>query len=571
MRGIWRRSSDRPRWIAETTIGLMMLPLSVIPIWMYMTKTDDGFLMYLRGRYAIMAPSTPYLDPRTARLASSEVRDRVRGVPVLVYHGLGRSSGELVPDRYVVSRKHFAQQMWALKLAGFTPITTSVLARYLHTGSPRLLPLKPILITFDDGRTDAMLQADPILRDTGMKATMFVIGEAANGVSFYYESWKHLRSYAANGRWELANHTYGLHHSYDDVKGRAPVSALVHTQPNEPIAAFEARIGADLAENQTMLRQQSGVVSAAFSYPYGDWGQHARQRGIVDALQRALRKHVAIAFDQDDQSGWRFALPQDDPMHVHRLEVQDMSGAQLLARLRSAERQTNAAFAERGLGVPYRPRLLAAAAGRQSCPTPSGTPVSALTPSSKVVALTFDGGPSVYTPQVLQVLEDHGARGTFFVTGSSIAGHERLLWRMVLDGSEIGNGTWSQSSDTATSPAALKSELQRTSAAVVAAARVRPCFSRPPYRREVATHTRVSQSLGMSTALWSVDPRDYASDKPAAIAARALAGVRPGAVIVLHDGGSNRWATVQALGPILRGLERRGYKTVTMSRLGSGL
>jgi peptidoglycan/xylan/chitin deacetylase (PgdA/CDA1 family) len=173
----------------------------------------------------------------------------------------------------------------------------------------------------------------------------------------------------------------------------------------------------------------------------------------------------------------------------------------------------------------------------------------------------------VYTPQVLQVLERNDARGTFFVTGANISGHERLLWRMVLGGSEIGNGTWTQSPGVAESAARLRAELRRTSAAVVAAARVRPCFARPPYRRDVARNVAVSGRLGMSTALWSVDPRDYASNRPAEIAARALAGARPGAVIVLHDGGSNRWATVQALEPILRGLARRGYRTVTMSEL----
>ncbi len=223
MRGIWRRSSDRPRWIAESALGLIMLPLSVVPIWAYMTKTDDGFLMYLRGRYAIVAPATPNLDPRTEYLASNLSGHRFRGVPVLVYHGLGRTSGELVDDRYIVSRTNFAEHMRALELAGYTAITTGILSRYLKTGSLRDIPEKPILITFDDGRSDAMIQADPILKDTGMRATMFVIGEAAGGFSFYYESWKDLRSFARAGdRWELANHTYALHHRFDDVKGQPP-------------------------------------------------------------------------------------------------------------------------------------------------------------------------------------------------------------------------------------------------------------------------------------------------------------------------------------------------------------
>ena len=567
MRGIWRRASDRPRWMAESALGLIMLPLSVVPIWAFMTKTDDGSLMYLRGRYAIAAPATPHLDSRTAQIATTLARERVRGVPVLVYHGLGRTSGELVDARYIVSRRHFAEHMRALRLAGFTAMTTGTLARYLRTGSPRDIPRKPVLITFDDGRADAMIQADSILSDTGMRATMFVIGDAASGFSFYYEPWKELRSFASQGgNWELANHTYALHRQFDDVKGRPPVSALVHPKDDESIAEFESRIADDLLQAQVALRSRGDATTSAFAYPYGDWGQHARRRGVVDAVQRAIRKHVAIAFDQDGQSGWRFALPGDDPLHVHRLEVQDQTGAQLLARLRVAGQHTDAAYAERGLDVPYRPQRLAAA-GRIPCPPLPAKPVSERPSAGKVVALTFDGGPGIFTPQVLDVLAKHGERGTFFVTGAQIEGRERLLWKMILGGNEIGNGTWSRASARTISATTLRSELARTTTAIAAAARVRPCASRPPFRELVERHADVSTRLGMATALWSVDPRDFARRSPAALASRVLDGVRPGAVIVLHDGGGDRWVTVQALDRILVGLERRGYSTVTLSEL----
>jgi peptidoglycan/xylan/chitin deacetylase (PgdA/CDA1 family) len=544
-----------------------MLPLSVIPIWAFMTKTDDGSLMYLRGRYAIAAPATPHLDDRTARLASKLARERIRGVPVLVYHGLGRTSGELVDDRYIVSRRHFAEHMRALQLAGYSAITTGTLARYIRSGSPQGIPRKPVLITFDDGRSDAMIQADPILSDTGMRATMFVIGEAASGFSFYYEPWNELRSLTAHGgNWELANHTYDLHRQHDDAKGRPPISALVRPKDGESIAQFEARIADDILRAQVALRSRGRSTTSAFAYPYGDWGQHARRRGVVDAVQRAIRKHIEIAFDQDGQSGWRFALPGDDPLHVHRLEVQDQTGAQLLARLRVAAQHTDAAYAERGLDVPYRPRRLAAA-GRVPCPPVPANPVSEGYAAHRVVALTFDGGPGIFTPQVLDVLAKHREHATFFVTGAQIEGRERLLWKMILGGNEIGNGTWSRPRARTISASTLRGELARTSKAIAAAARVRPCVSRPPFRELVARHASISRRLGMTTALWSVDPRDFARRSPATLASRVLRSVRPGAVIVLHDGGGDRWVTVQALGRILVGLERRGYSTVTLSQL----
>ena len=68
---------------------------------------------------------------------------------------------------------------------------------------PTALPARPVLITFDDGRTDAMLQADPILEDTGMRATMFVIAEQGDRPTIFHEDWDDLTGHAASGRWEL--------------------------------------------------------------------------------------------------------------------------------------------------------------------------------------------------------------------------------------------------------------------------------------------------------------------------------------------------------------------------------
>ena len=75
-----------------------------------------------------------------------------------------------------------------------------------------------------------MLQADPILRDTDMRAAVFAIGKEASSSSLFYIGWGGLGSYAASGRWELENHTYGLNRSIDDVKGLLPVSELVRVE-----------------------------------------------------------------------------------------------------------------------------------------------------------------------------------------------------------------------------------------------------------------------------------------------------------------------------------------------------
>jgi peptidoglycan/xylan/chitin deacetylase (PgdA/CDA1 family) len=570
VRGIWRRQSDRPKWRLEALIGLLMLPLSAVPIVLYLAKTDDGRLMYLTGRYRIAPPSTPALDTATARLAARHARIRVRGVPVLVYHGIGRGTGDSDDARFVVTRARFADQMRALEAAGYEPVTTRDLAFYLRTRQTTALPRKPVLITFDDGRTDAMVQADRILRDTGMRATMFVIGRAAGRSSFYYEDWGDLRRHVASGRWELGNHTADLHTIHDDVKGLPPVSALVRPGLDETRAAFGARIAADLDRAQQLLHDRGESDPVAFSYPFGDWGQNARVDWAAPVLRSVLRARFQLAFDQDGQSGWRFALPGDDPLHVHRLQVMSWTGAELLDRLAAAARLTETAFAERGLGLGYTDDELVAAAVDAPCVTLDRTPVRSGPATTKAVALTFDDGPSPYTPQVLDVLRAHGAHATFFVVGRNLAGREPLLQRMLVEGNEIGNKTWSERHAPAITRAGLDRELRLTSARIASIVPVRPCLTRPPYNEAVARHADAGAEAGMTTALWTVDPRDFELRSPDVIAERVLAGVRPGGIVVLRDGGSDRWATVQALPRILTTLARRGYRVVTVSHLVTG-
>ena len=182
----------------------------------------------------------------------------------------------------------------------------------------------------------------------------------------------------------------------------------------------------------------------AFSYPFGDWGQHARTPGVAAALQSVLASRFQIAFDQDRQAGWRFALPGDPRLHIHRLEVQDWTGAQFIARLVAAAKLSQTAYRERGLDVHYSRRQLVSAAVSAACAPSSDVPVTSVTTSTKAVALSFDDGPSPFTPQVLDVLRHYGAHATFFVLGENLTDRSRVLGRMLVSGNEIANGTWTR-------------------------------------------------------------------------------------------------------------------------------
>lgn len=179
-----RLKHSRRRYLVETLLGILMIPLTFLPIYVYLNRNDAGYLMYLRARYDVLAPGTPALESEALAAALQERRSRVAGVPVLVYHGVGRGGSDAADAEYVLSRGRFAEQMRSLVEGGYTGVTTRDLARYLASGDDRGLPDKPVLVTFDDGRSDAMIQADRVLADTGMRATMFVIGEAPSRGSF---------------------------------------------------------------------------------------------------------------------------------------------------------------------------------------------------------------------------------------------------------------------------------------------------------------------------------------------------------------------------------------------------
>ncbi|WP_432889956.1 polysaccharide deacetylase family protein [Kribbella sp. CA-245084] len=204
--------------------------------------------------------------------------------------------------------------------------------------------------------------------------------------------------------------------------------------------------------------------------------------------------------------------------------------------------------------------------------TPAGTPSTTPTPSStqttepagpvkqaqgKVVYLTFDDGPDPHwTPEVLAVLAKHDARGTFFMLAQNANPHPELVDQVRAAGNSVGNHSVSHPQLPKLSPAQLHHQ--------VADGVQSKCF-RPPYG---ATNARVRAEIhrdGMQQVLWDVDPEDWARPGTATIVQRVLAGARPGAIILMHDGGGNRAQTVAALDQVLTTLSARGYTFATLS------
>lgn len=184
----------------------------------------------------------------------------------------------------------------------------------------------------------------------------------------------------------------------------------------------------------------------------------------------------------------------------------------------------------------------------------------------KRIALTFDDGPSSFTARILDVLAAANVRATFFVVGRNVAGHEALLTRMLEAGHMIGNHSFTHVSLAKADAAALR-QIDDTQAAIKTATGFTPCLLRPPFGLGSRKLLRALAGRRLTSTLWSVNPQDFRTPGTAAIKRRVLAGVKPGAIILTHDGGGDRSQTLAAIPSIIRTLKARGYRFVTVTDL----
>lgn len=180
------------------------------------------------------------------------------------------------------------------------------------------------------------------------------------------------------------------------------------------------------------------------------------------------------------------------------------------------------------------------------------------------VALTFDGGPTAaYTPRVLAQLRKVGAHATFFLRGQFIPGHEARLRMERREGHELANHSFSHPHFPSSA------ELLRTTRLIRHATGFTPCLFRAPYGSVDGALIGRAHAQRMLTIGWDVDSWDslYENLSASTIEDRVLHNVRPGSIILMHDGEGSHPGTLRALGPILRGLRRRGLEVLTVSEL----
>lgn len=196
-------------------------------------------------------------------------------------------------------------------------------------------------------------------------------------------------------------------------------------------------------------------------------------------------------------------------------------------------------------------------------PAPA-VPAPAPTTGNKVIALTFDDGPGPHTAHLLDILDQYGAKATFFLIGSKVSSQANIVRSIHARGHQLGNHSWSHPELPKLPVDQIAGEIDRTNDAIKQATGVTPAILRPPYGAVNGVVLEQLRLRGMSSILWSVDTRDWADRNSDIVCSRAVAGARPGAVILMHD---IHQTSVGAVPCILSALKQQGYSFVTVQGL----
>jgi peptidoglycan/xylan/chitin deacetylase (PgdA/CDA1 family) len=192
----------------------------------------------------------------------------------------------------------------------------------------------------------------------------------------------------------------------------------------------------------------------------------------------------------------------------------------------------------------------------------------------KVIALTFDDGPSArYTPQILDILEKNGVHATFFVIGQNVVKFPNLVKREIDDGNCVGNHTWSHPFNAPIeSKKQLRFQISRTDSAVFGASGVHTTLFRPPHGWLSPWMIDDVESMGYTLVNWTVDPQDWRHPRARVILKRVEHANGKSAIVLLHDGLNHsadprQENTVAALEEIITDFKSNDYSFVTIPQL----
>ena len=190
--------------------------------------------------------------------------------------------------------------------------------------------------------------------------------------------------------------------------------------------------------------------------------------------------------------------------------------------------------------------------------------------TDKVVALTFDDGPTrAFTQRILEILEDEEITATFFLVGNALEKNPEEARLIAQAGHEIGNHSFSHQRMVFKSPSFIANELERTDQLIRQSGYTGPIHFRPPYGKKLFNLPRYLDSRGIVSFTWDVAPESYGADMNEAdpVVDRVLEQVQPGSIVLMHVMFKSRESSMAATPRIIRGLKERGYRFVTVSEM----
>ncbi len=201
-------------------------------------------------------------------------------------------------------------------------------------------------------------------------------------------------------------------------------------------------------------------------------------------------------------------------------------------------------------------------------PWPDGTPIT-WRKGGKIgsyIAFTIDDGPHrKYTPQVLDLLKQRGIKATFFTIGELMNSYPDIIRRMMAEGHEIANHTWTHQTLSQIDDGAARLELQKSHDIQVKLTGQVPRMFRPPGGGITSAQKEwIMKEFGYPCIMWDVDPQDWKTRNAAKTKSRILAQTGPGSIVLVHD---IHAATLAALPGTLDGLLAKGFSFITMSQL----
>lgn len=197
--------------------------------------------------------------------------------------------------------------------------------------------------------------------------------------------------------------------------------------------------------------------------------------------------------------------------------------------------------------------------------------------TEKVVALTYDDGPNPpHTQALLDTLERHSVKATFFLKGQNVEAFPESVRAVAKAGHEIGNHSYSHRPMFSLSKTEMLEELVRTNRLIENLVGYEPLLFRPPYGIQGPGLKMALDELDMTSILMSTSGLDWEVTDPKLIASAVVESIEPGSIILLHDGHGDvsdpsaqdsRAASVEATGIIIEALRAQGYRFVTVGEL----